>query len=419
MRSVTSWLRQGAACPTCIGTITLATGANFNPFSPFYMDGAQWQIGSNVTWSPVKNLDIGVEVIYVRNDDDHRHFDPNRGYPFLAKRRRPMAQPLEDLPRFLIFSPILRKAPASCRGCSGQFPLLPAHSLRGESRARPNSICPFPLNPAHRPKQRRSHGKQTRARALPARQSPTVHLSPERDFNRASSDSLAISAAGPWLGSQRIFIHNGDEIWSFTALPTLITSLEIVADPQRSRVCACSESKLPAGGAKYCRGYCESILRIICLALVYMAYTSEEIQAPARLFSRTKRQSWCHRYCTQDGVQRSRNVVVRRCGGRRPWFKNEGLGYQVVTLGGLFGVQLEPFYIFTGSDANKPLPFAEQIERSSHWNGRDVKIGARHLAFWERLPDIGHASRGPQSRARQKSRPRTIISTAPADRALN
>ncbi|MGB9393079.1 MAG: porin, partial [Xanthobacteraceae bacterium] len=75
---------EGAACPTCVGTTTLANGANFNPFSPFYTDGAQWQVGTNVTWSPVKNLDIGVEVIYVANDDGHRHFDPNRGYPFLA-----------------------------------------------------------------------------------------------------------------------------------------------------------------------------------------------------------------------------------------------------------------------------------------------------------------------------------------------
>jgi hypothetical protein len=75
---------EGAACPTCIGTITTGSGANFNPFSPFYMDGAQWQVGTNVTWTPVKDLDIGVEVIYVANDDGHRHFDPNRGYPFLA-----------------------------------------------------------------------------------------------------------------------------------------------------------------------------------------------------------------------------------------------------------------------------------------------------------------------------------------------
>jgi hypothetical protein len=75
---------EGAACPTCVGTVMTASGANFNPFSPFYMDGSQWQIGTNVTWSPVKNLDIGVEVIYVANDDGHRHFDPNKGYPFLT-----------------------------------------------------------------------------------------------------------------------------------------------------------------------------------------------------------------------------------------------------------------------------------------------------------------------------------------------
>jgi hypothetical protein len=76
----------GAACPTCIGTVTLANGGRFNPFSPYYMDGAQWQVGSNLTWSPVKNLDIGVEVIYVRNQDNWQHFDPNRGYPFIASQ---------------------------------------------------------------------------------------------------------------------------------------------------------------------------------------------------------------------------------------------------------------------------------------------------------------------------------------------
>jgi hypothetical protein len=61
----------GAACPTCIGTVTLANGgaSTRSPFSPYYMDGAQWQVGSKLTWSPVKNLDIGVEVIYVRNQD--------------------------------------------------------------------------------------------------------------------------------------------------------------------------------------------------------------------------------------------------------------------------------------------------------------------------------------------------------------
>jgi hypothetical protein len=75
---------EGAACPSCLGTSILPSGANYNPLSPFYMDGAQWQVGSNLTWSPVRLFDIGVEVIYVRNDDHHKHYDANRGYPFLA-----------------------------------------------------------------------------------------------------------------------------------------------------------------------------------------------------------------------------------------------------------------------------------------------------------------------------------------------
>jgi hypothetical protein len=68
------------------------------------MDGAQWQVGTNVTWTPVKDLDIGVEVIYVANDDGHRHFESESRLSVPCQWRRPMAQPLEDLTRFLIFS---------------------------------------------------------------------------------------------------------------------------------------------------------------------------------------------------------------------------------------------------------------------------------------------------------------------------
>jgi hypothetical protein len=52
-------------------------------------------------------------------------------------------------------------------------------------------------------------------------------------------------------------------------------------------------------------------------------------------------------------------------------------------------VAIEPFYIFTGADAGKPLPYAAQIERSARWNGRDARTGASHLAFWEDLLTLG------------------------------
>ncbi len=197
---------------------------------------------------------------------------------------------------------------------------------------------------------------------------------------------IALRFRPPGLGLARsgIFIHNGDEIWSFTALPTLIASLETVADPHRSQVCACSEIQATSLGRKVLswllRKHFESYLSRFN---VHGLFIEGNPSAPRAYFLGKDGKARTINYSTQDGPQASRNVVVRRGGGRRRWFKNEGLGYQVVTLGGLCGVQIEPFYIFTGSDAKKPLPFAEQIERSNRWSGRDVKIGASHFAFWE------------------------------------
>ena len=71
---------MGAACPTCLGTVVTATGAFYNPFNPYYDGGYQYNVGTNLIWSPVKNLDIGVEVMYLRNDMQHKQFDiQNRG----------------------------------------------------------------------------------------------------------------------------------------------------------------------------------------------------------------------------------------------------------------------------------------------------------------------------------------------------
>jgi hypothetical protein len=69
----------GAACPACAGSVTFANGSVYNPFSTQYNGGRQYNIGSNLIWSPVKDLDIGVEAFYFRNTLQHRQFDVNRG----------------------------------------------------------------------------------------------------------------------------------------------------------------------------------------------------------------------------------------------------------------------------------------------------------------------------------------------------
>jgi len=73
---------QGVACPTCFGTVLLATPGGptpYNPFSPNYNGATQYYASTNVIWSPVKDLDIGVEVFYARDQFQHRQWDNNSG----------------------------------------------------------------------------------------------------------------------------------------------------------------------------------------------------------------------------------------------------------------------------------------------------------------------------------------------------
>src|SRR5208337_4576370 len=51
-----------------------------------------------------------------------------------------------------------------------------------------------------------------------------------------------------------------------------------------------------------------------------------------------------------------RDVVKKRAEGSRAWFENEGFGYEIVDVGGLWCVRIKPFYMFTSADALTPLP---------------------------------------------------------------
>jgi hypothetical protein len=75
----------GAACPTCLGSVTFANGSVYNPYSYQYNGGTQFTVGSNLIWSPVKDLDIGLEVFYARDQFQHKEWDNNEGNGKLMK----------------------------------------------------------------------------------------------------------------------------------------------------------------------------------------------------------------------------------------------------------------------------------------------------------------------------------------------
>ncbi len=70
-------LRTVAGGPAGI-TGSAAVGA-VNPFNPTLMSYDVFYGGSNLIWSPVRDLDIGVEVVYYRLDPARRVADANRG----------------------------------------------------------------------------------------------------------------------------------------------------------------------------------------------------------------------------------------------------------------------------------------------------------------------------------------------------
>ena len=77
---------QGAACPTCVGTITTGSGALYNPFNPYYLGGTQYNVGTNLIWSPIAALDIGAELFLAHNQMSHKEFDVNRGNGLLVDK---------------------------------------------------------------------------------------------------------------------------------------------------------------------------------------------------------------------------------------------------------------------------------------------------------------------------------------------
>jgi hypothetical protein len=84
-----------------------------------------------------------------------------------------------------------------------------------------------------------------------------------------------------------------------------------------------------------------------------------------------------------------REVVKQRGQHPRVWFENEGIAYEVARLGTLWGVRVKPFYMFTGPDAQTPLPgyarTAKAARRMKYDRNQSVESD---LTFWARLRGI-------------------------------
>ena len=88
------------------------------------------------------------------------------------------------------------------------------------------------------------------------------------------------------------------------------------------------------------------------------------------------------------GVERE---VVKQRGERpRVWFENEGIAYEIARLGSLWGVRVKPFYMFTGPDAQTPLPgYARTAKATRRMKFDRNQSVESDLTFWARFISQG------------------------------
>ncbi len=175
------------------------------------------------------------------------------------------------------------------------------------------------------------------------------------------------------------------ELWSFAPLSLLLRLLSPIVDVERSTVVRRLEIEQD-----------ENDRRVLSWLLrkVFEAYVSDFEEEGLRLEGGKSHRAY---FVGQDGQNRlvvwdspqkrgNNREVVKRRGEDHPWFENEGFGYEVVYMTGKWGIRIKPFYMFTGHDAQTPLPaFARAAKATRRIKWDKNKNVETDLAFWSVL----------------------------------
>jgi hypothetical protein len=179
------------------------------------------------------------------------------------------------------------------------------------------------------------------------------------------------------------FVDRVNELWSFVPLPSLTALLEPIVDKTTSKAVPRKEIEAAPDSKRV----------LSWLLRKHLEYELETFEEDGLVleYGRKHRVYFAgkdrgERTVTWNSAQRrgnKRDVVKKRAEGTRAWFENEGFGYEIVDMGGLWCVRIKPFYMFTGSDAVTPLPAFTRTSKAT----RRIKFDRNKnveadLAFW-------------------------------------
>jgi hypothetical protein len=176
----------------------------------------------------------------------------------------------------------------------------------------------------------------------------------------------------------------GSTLWSFTPLPALTALLGSMIDEEACTTVAREEAEASPDSRRILswllRNHWEQHLK----RLEDKGLTKEEGRRKHRAYFEAKNRG--PRTVVWNSPQRSgnrRDVVKRRREGARGWFENEGVGYEIVDIGGLWCIRIKPFYMFTGNDGRTPLPsFARAAKATSRVKFDRNKNVEADMLFW-------------------------------------
>ena len=190
------------------------------------------------------------------------------------------------------------------------------------------------------------------------------------------------------------FTVQGDQyIWSFAPLPILHAVFGDFADRGESRAWRRSQIEEDPDRRRVLSWLLRKHFERHLLAFALRGLCLEEGKQRGRraYFEGNAGKARCYVYDSPVRKNIQRWVVKQRGpDGYRAWFENEGFGYEVTQMDGVWGVRIKPFYMFTGRDAKKPLPSFARTSRATRRMKLDRNQNVENdLTFWGRFLSQG------------------------------
>ena len=179
---------------------------------------------------------------------------------------------------------------------------------------------------------------------------------PERVSIVQLKEPLTNRPASVSLDEAGTFIHREEELWSFVPLPIFTDILGSIADVATSRDLARSDIKSDPDQRRVLSWLLRKRFRRHLSRFMPHGLILEEGRKKGRRAYFDGRGGKGRKlvYDTPRRKAVSREVVKQRGDAPRAWFENEGFGYEITQLDGIWAVHIKPFYMFTGRDARSP-----------------------------------------------------------------